>query len=54
MEDKTQEMIFNLLLAAGILLIVMLPRFCFRVSEEDYQKFMKEHNQRMAKQEKKD
>jgi hypothetical protein len=36
-------MIYDLMLAAFMLFIIILPRFCFRVSDEDYEKFMMEH-----------
>lgn len=39
--EKVQEILNNLLLAGFILFIIMLPRFCFKVSDKDY-KLLKE------------
>lgn len=44
MEEKYQSMLFDLLIAAFILFLIMLPRFCFRVSEDEYKKVKKEYD----------
>jgi len=47
MEEKYQNMLFDLLVAGVILFIIMLPRFCFRVSEEEYQKVKKQYDKKV-------
>ena len=37
MDDKTfREMMMALLGASGIILLIILPRFCFKASDEEY------------------
>jgi len=50
MEEKYQNMLFDLLVAAIILLIIMLPRFCFRVNEKDYLKAKQEYEKNIQDQ----
>ncbi len=38
-DEKFNEMLFNIFIAACVLFIIMLPRFCFKASEEDIQKY---------------
>ena len=50
MEEKYQNMLFDLFVAAVILFIIMLPRFCFRVSEEDYRKAKEQYDKKIQEQ----
>ena len=51
MDDKTQDLIINLLVASAVIFMIMLPRFCFRVSEKDYEKFKKDYYQKLIEEE---
>ena len=33
--EKLNELLYNLLLASIVILIIMLPKFCFRVNDKD-------------------
>lgn len=50
MEEKYENMLFDLFIASIILLIIMLPRFCFRVSEEDYKKAKQQYDKNIQEQ----
>ena len=39
-------MLFNLFIAGIIIFIILIPRFFFRVSKEDFEKFKKEHEEK--------
>lgn len=45
-KDELQEALFGVFLGALIILVILLPRCCFRVSEKDYKKFMEEHGEK--------
>lgn len=47
MEEKYQNMFYDLLIAAFILFLIMLPRFCFRVSEDEYKKVKQEYDKHL-------
>jgi large-conductance mechanosensitive channel len=47
MEEKYQNMIIDLLVAAVILFLIVLPRFCFKVDEDEYQRVKKAYDEKM-------
>lgn len=47
MEEKYQNMIVDLMVAAFILLLIILPKFCFKVDEEEYQRVKKAYDEKM-------
>lgn len=50
MEEKYQNMLFDLLVASVILFIIMLPRFCFRVSEEEYKRVKEQYDKKVREE----
>ena len=44
-EVNWDDLILNLVVASVIIFIILIPRFFFRVSKEDYEKFKKEHKE---------
>ena len=40
-DEKLYELLWNMFLACSMIFIIMMPTFCFRVSDKDYKK-MKE------------
>lgn len=44
-EIDWNDLLLNLLVASVIIFIILIPRFFFRVSKEDYDKFKKEHDE---------
>lgn len=49
-DEKFREMMTSLIFGAFILLLIMMPRFCFKVDEEEYQKLKKEDNINIKKE----
>ena len=50
MEEKYQNMLFDLLVAGIILFIIMLPRFCFRVDENEYKRVKEQYDKKIKEE----
>lgn len=43
MNERHQDMILGIIITCCIIACILIPRFCCRVSEEEYKKFMENY-----------
>ena len=47
-EQKTEDLIWQFALLIGVFVVILLPNFCFKVDEKEFQRVQNEYNNQKA------